>query len=83
MGILDMINGMNGGKGMRCVTDEGRAEMNRRGRELMQQLGMGTREFNHSEHYRKLEDEIFAPENEGKYWGYATAVERPVKRGRS
>ncbi len=83
MGILDVINGMNDGKGMRALTEEGEAELWRRSKARMRELGVNVYpRFRQTEEFRKLENELFAPENEGRYWTYATAIARPVMRGR-
>ncbi len=83
MGILDVINGMNGGKGMRALTEEGEAELMRRSKTRMRAIGVNSYpRFKQTEDWREIERDMFAPEHEGRYWAYATAIARPVMRGR-
>lgn len=73
MGIIGIVNGMNGGRGIRCLTEEGLAEKRR-----LERVGKRERGIHHNKNvsaerwYIEMERSLFAPENEGRYWDFAT-----------
>ncbi len=72
--ITGIVNGMNGGRGIRCLNDAGLT--------FKQQLFREYRKLHHlhpncnlpEEVEIELERALFSKENEGKYWEYATVT---------
>ena len=68
--VADIINGMNGGRGLHILTEEGLRERDRRERAEKKARGIhwNTDVSIDEPWVRAIQAELFAPENEGRYW---------------
>jgi hypothetical protein len=74
MGILGMINGLNGGRGLRCLTDEGLAALHAEiGAEMRRRGVRSYRAARESDWGRAIEARYYRPEHEGRFWAYSQA----------
>ena len=72
MGILASINGLNGGRGVRVLTDFGSEERDRLVRHEKKIRGLCVNaDVSKCTWYKAIENDLFLPENEGALWVYA------------
>ena len=71
MGILSTINGLNGGRGFKALTDHGSQERDRLVRHEKKVRGLCVNaDVRKCTWYKAIENDLFLPENEGSLWVY-------------
>ena len=75
--IIEVANGMNAGRGLRMLTDEGAAQRTKLVRAEKRKRGIHhAQDYTNEDWYLALERQLFAAENEGTLWTYAKIVRR-------
>jgi hypothetical protein len=72
MGILAVMNAMNGGKGIRMLTEAGSEALNQyeRAEKRLRKIHWN-KDVSEEEWYQGFQQWLLSPEFEGKFWAYA------------